>query len=79
MYIAQQEELIEDHIEEQKYQKYEDAENEFFATKLYYINNGYYYHTDRNCEGLKGYENVNITYYDELLDHPELKSCNWCN
>ena len=79
MYIAQQEALIEDHIEEQKYQEYEDAENEFWATELYYINNGYYYHTDRNCEGLKGYENVNITYYDELLDHPELKPCNWCN
>lgn len=78
MYLAEQEELIESHLEEQKYQEELDAEAEFWATELYYINNGYYYHEDRNCEGLKGYDNVNITYYDELIDHQELKACNWC-
>lgn len=77
-YLAEQEELIESHIEEQKYQEELDKEYEMWATELYFIDNGYYYHEDRNCKGLEGYDNVNIIYYDELIDHQELKACNWC-
>lgn len=46
---------------------------------LYYIDNGYYFYNDINCKRLDGYrDELNITYPEELYEHQELSSCNWC-
>lgn len=73
-YLAFEEEVSTSEIEEQEY----ISEAELFSIELYFIDNGYYYHEDKYCKGLEGYNNLNITYYDELLDYPSLDACNWC-
>ena len=73
-YLAFEEEILEQEIEEEIY----ISEAELFSIELYFINNGYYYHEDKNCKGLEGYNNLNMVYYDELLDYPNLNACNWC-
>ena len=74
-YIEFEEEmLVSDEMDTPEY----ITEEELFSIELYFINNGYYYHENKNCKGLEGYKNLNITYYDELLDYPNLRACNWC-
>lgn len=70
-----EQEMVKDHLLELERQ---EQEAELYAP-LYYINNGYYFHNYINCKGLDGYRNnLNTTYIEELIEHPELSACNWC-
>lgn len=79
---AEQEQLEEDtesYLEAQEYEDEADrAEAEFWGKELYIIEDGYYYHEDKNCKGLEGY-NIITTNNDELVENQmDLKPCNWC-
>ena len=51
-------------------------ENQFAAGEVFYIPNGYYYHSDIYCKGLKGYYDIK---YTSISNTGNLKPCNWCN
>lgn len=52
---------------------------EAVSIPVYFINNGYYYHEDRNCKGLEGYNNLNEIELVETQYYKNLKPCNWCS
>ena len=78
MYLAEQEALIEDHIEEQKYQEYED-ENAWEYEPIYFLPNGYYYHSTKECKGLEGCYNIQEDIFGNISEYRHLDACNWCN
>lgn len=53
-------------------------ENQFEEDEVFFIPNGYYYHSDIYCDGLKGYYNIKYTTIDNV-ENFNLKPCNWCN
>lgn len=79
MYIAQKEALIEDHIEEQKYQEYENAENAWEYEPIYFLPNGYYYHSTKECKGLEGCYNIQEDIFGNISEYRHLDACKWCN
>ena len=69
-----------DRIKEEEYNKECDSALAYLDyTDVYFLNNGYYYHMDRNCDGLEGYDDLNQMAMIELQDYPNLKPCNWCS
>lgn len=53
-----------------------DIESQFGDDEVFFIPNGYYYHSDIYCKGLKGYYDIK---YTTISDTGNLKPCNWCN
>ncbi|SCH68253.1 Uncharacterised protein [uncultured Clostridium sp.] len=51
-------------------------ESQFNSNEVFFIPNGYYYHSDIYCDGLKGYTDTKFTTIDNTKN---LKPCNWCN
>lgn len=71
----EEEQLVEDYLRE-----LDEIEREIESNTLYFIDNGYYFHRDINCEGLDGYRNDNLNRIsiEDLYDYQELSPCNWC-
>lgn len=51
-----------------------------YNEELYFIDNGYYLHKDKNCKGLEGYTEgeINTIVVEDAIYYQELKPCNWC-
>lgn len=76
--------------EEQEYAEYMEKEEianqeaidmeSKYHEELYFIDNGYYLHKDKNCKGLEGYteDEINTIEGQDAIYYQELKPCNWC-
>lgn len=82
-YIEQQEELIDDYIAQQEEEERLLLTEEKIMTEVsmpvYFIDRGYYYHEDFNCQGLENCYNINEIELVETQYYPNLKPCNWCS
>lgn len=73
-------EQAEQYIREEKDQKEEYESESALYEEAYFIDNGYYFHKNKNCKGLEGYSDseINTIVFGDLFEYPELKACNWC-
>lgn len=46
---------------------------------VYFLYNGYYYHKDLSCEGLKDCYDIKKATIDDILENSSFKPCNWCS
>lgn len=45
---------------------------------IYFLKSGYYFHSSKDCKGLKGYENIEEDIFGNISEYPNLDACNWC-
>lgn len=46
---------------------------------VYFLYNGYYYHKDLSCKGLKDCYDIKKATIDDILENSSFKPCNWCS
>ena len=69
------EELYDHIMEEIEY----EHENAWQYEPIYFLTNGYYYHSSKECKGLKGYDNIEEDIFGYISEYKNLDACNWCN
>ena len=73
-----------DWIDERAYEQIIDKierenENAWEYEPIYFLTNGYYYHSSKDCKGLKGYDNIEEDIFGNISEYKNLDACNWCN
>lgn len=46
---------------------------------IYFLPNGHYYHSTKECKGLEGCYNIQEDIFGNLSEYKDLDACNWCN
>ena len=46
---------------------------------IYFLPNGYYYHSTKECKGLEGCDNIQEDIFGNISVYKNLDACNWCN
>lgn len=69
-------------IDEQLYDQImeeEEYENAWEYEPIYFLPNGYYYHSTKECKGLEGCYNIQEDIFGNISEYRHLDACKWCN
>jgi len=60
-------------------EKLQEEENAWQYEPIYFLPNGYYYHSTKECKGLKDCYNIKEDIFGNISEYKHLDACNWCN